>query len=325
MYGLNMQAACPCNQHSGDRNNSKAFSWRKDMGIWSCFTHHCEEAFGNDVFGLVRSVLDNGFYKAVEWTAKVLKGCSNLCEPSDSDIVNKAKIVIHKPLDEDRLSFLKRDYDFINERLMSDGDHKRPFTRWVLSKYQVGTRHRFGEYMNNRIVIPVRDHEKFLVGFTGRTIFSSTQRVQHENKTGFKTAKWVHGRYFDQKPERGEFNVGSVLFNFYNAKNYINGDRVIILVEGPLDGFRLEEAGIRNWVAVLGSKLGTSQRELLLRHNVNKIVLALDPDRAGQDACDRIESQVGDVFDVVRVQFDTDPGDASLLEIRKRLDGYKKC
>ena len=56
-----IQSCCGCKQHGGDRDNPTAFSWRPDLGKWVCWTHHCEEARGNDIFGLVSSVLGSNF------------------------------------------------------------------------------------------------------------------------------------------------------------------------------------------------------------------------------------------------------------------------
>ena len=67
-----IQATCPCKQHGGDGNNTSAFSWRHDIGYWVCWTHHCQDSYGNDIFGLVRSVLGLDFIGAVKWISDAM-------------------------------------------------------------------------------------------------------------------------------------------------------------------------------------------------------------------------------------------------------------
>jgi hypothetical protein len=310
-----IQAICPCKQHGGDRDNTTAFSWRTDIGYWMCWTHHCQEQFGNDVFGLVRSVLQCDFLAAVRWVSDSLGedvDISNL--PAPAPRRKPGEIHIHDPLDETRLRFLKRSPKYLLDR---------GYSKEVLDKYDIGAWNRVGSYMHDRVVVPVRDHEDFLVGFTGRTVRSK----EWFQERGLDFNKWLHGRYYDRFPkDEDPLLTGSILFNLNRAKTYLQPQRRMILVEGPLDGLKLEMYGIYNWVASLSTSFGPVHRSLLIKHGVSDLYVAYDNDPRKQSdkqtsseaAWDRINKIVGDLFRIHRVGLPVgrDPGDMDEPEIR---------
>ena len=68
-----IQACCPCQQHGGDGDNETAFSWRLDLGKWVCWSHHCEQDRGNDIFGLVSCILGGDFMVTLNWIIETLE------------------------------------------------------------------------------------------------------------------------------------------------------------------------------------------------------------------------------------------------------------
>jgi hypothetical protein len=317
-----IQASCPCSQHGGDRDNDTAFSWRVDIGYWVCWSHACEEVYGNDIFGLVRSVLNLKFHESIAWLNDRFKEHGINTSEKISGPTNAGKEIfhIHEPLDENRLRFLKPNPEYLINR---------GFDPDVLRRYEVGSWHRLGTYMHDHVVVPVRDHENHLVGFTGRTIHN---KDWHE-KRGIKYIKWKHSRYYDRFPRTGDFFTGSILYNLYRAKKYIGENKILILVEGPLDGFKLDMAGIYNWVATLGTKFGPNHRSLLVQLGINKLYVAYDNDSPrgpkqespGQKGWERVQSIVGDLFELERVPLpiDEDLGSMSVPTIRQVFDYVK--
>jgi DNA primase len=314
-----LQAKCACAHHAGDGNNSTAFSWRLDYGRWVCFTHHCERGYGNDVFGLVRSVKEITFGAAVKWVEASLDGVDLDAEVSDSErTAKRPKLHIHEPISEERLKFLKQDHTYLNSR---------GFRTDVLEQYNVGVWRRIGTYMNNRVVFPVRDHQGFVIGFTGRTLLTPEQIREQEEKTGRKVGKWIHGRDYVIFPnkDKQELFITSVLFNWHRAKRRLGVDKELIVVEGPLDGMRLEEAGIQNWVATFGTTFTPIQRSLLVDAGVNKLRCAYDSDvlpdgrRPGDDGWELLTEIVGNLMDLERVQIPAgkDPGGMTVNEVRQ--------
>lgn len=157
--------------------------------------------------------------------------------------------------------------------------------------------------MYNRAVVPVFNANYEIVGFTGRTLGKSKNKWKH---VGFRTGKII-----------------------YNIQNAINNNRnnTIILVEGPVDVWRLYEAGIYNVGAILGMNISSDQIKLLKQSNFTTVVLILDPD---YPAMGKI-MQPGGLFDKLSDNFrvinarhvlSNDPGDVGLHEINKRLKPF---
>lgn len=304
-----LQALCPCKQHPGDRDNSTAWSWRTDLGKWVCWSHHCEEARGNDIFGLVSSVLETNFGTTLEWILKTLseKHIDIATAAAEPEFAHRGiSLHIHEPLSTDNLKFLQPDPEYLLGR---------GFDRDVLRSYQVGLWSRPGTFMHDRVVFPVRDHEGHLVGYTGRTIHPEEYFTSKE----IKYKKWIHGRHFNRWPTRGEFFTSSILFNLDRAKKLLDRTKSVVLVEGPLDGMRLEEAGVHNWVATLSTNFCAPHRTLLVNYGVTDLYVAYDNDEnnAGEKGWERMHRIVGDLFKMHRVSLPLgrDCGDLSVDEV----------
>lgn len=311
-----IQAICPALQHGGDRNNTTALSWRPDIGKWVCWTHHCEESRGNDVFGLVSSVLGTNFKETAKWIHERL-GEKSIDVKNDTlppeNLYRGTALYTHEPLKEDNLRFLSMDPDYLL---------KRGFSKEVLRDYQVGLWQRVGTYMHDRVVFPLRDHEGFLVGYSGRTIHPE----QFYLDKSLEYRKWLHGRQFNQWPKRGDLLISSLLFNLNRAKRRLNQQKNMIIVEGPLDGMKLEMAGVHNWVATLGTTFCANHRTLLVKYGVTDLYVAYDNDeergpkkrKAGEDGLKRLERVVGDIFNVHKVEIPGahDCGDLSIEELQ---------
>lgn len=314
-----IQARCLCKQHGGDGDNPTAFSWRADYGRWKCFTHQCDRTHGNDVFGLVRSVLGLNFRDAVKWVDAALSG-EDLSEPVAEHEYNatRPRLHIHEPIAEDRLKFLKKDHSYLESR---------GFDADVLNSYDVGVWRRIGTYMNNRVVIPLRDHQGFVVGFTGRTLLTPEEMKAESERTGRPVRKWIHGRDYVKFPDRDrqDLFITSILYNWHRAKKHLGQDRELIIVEGPLDGYALQQAGIFNWAATLGTTFTPIHRGLLVDVGVNKIRCAYDADETlpsgktpGDDGYEAMGDIVGDLIELERVglPIGMDPGSMTPEQIQ---------
>lgn len=294
-----IQSCCPCQQHGGDGNNPTAFSWRMDIGKWVCWTHHCEEERGNDILGLVSSVLGSDFRDTCKWLEDALNEDGiDLSEEAGipENAVVGTKLHSHVPLKEDNVRFLKSDPEYLLNR---------GFDKDILRKYQVGFWFRPGTFMHDRVVFPIRDHEGFLVGYTGRTV----HEPEYFETKGIPYRKWLHGRNYHLYPKNGELFTSSILFNLYNSKQYLGSHNRMILLEGTTDGMKLQEAGIHNWCSTLSSTLCPAQRTLLVQAGVTDLYIAYDNDvpkgpkqkRAGEEGWKRAQRVVGDLFRLHRV------------------------
>lgn len=311
-----IQAICPCQQHGGDRDNVTAFSWRADIGKWVCWTHHCEEDRGNDIFGLVSSILGTNFRETVDWILERLAEKSVdveevVAEPTLA--TRSSALHVHEPLNEDNLKHLRPDPPYLLDR---------GFDSDVLRRYQVGFWSQPYTYMHDRVIFPIRDHDGHLVGYSGRTVLPES----FFRDKGIKYAKWVHGRHYHLRPQRGELFTSSILYNLDRAKRRLAYTSQLILVEGPLDGMKLEEAGIQNWVATLGTNFCAPHRTLLVQYGVTDLFVAYDDDppkgpkqkRAGEDGWKKTERVVGSLIRLHRVTlpFGKDCGDSSVVTLQ---------
>src|SRR5574340_22324 len=117
----------------------------------------------------------------------------------------------------------------------------------------------------NRIMIPIRDENGRMAGFGARV-------VDPEDVPKFLNS-----------PETVIFTKDHLLFGLDRARKPIRAADQAVIVEGYLDVIALHQAGYENVVSPMGTALTDDQLRLLKRFT-RKIVLALDPDTAGQKA-----------------------------------------
>ena len=141
------------------------------------------------------------------------------------------------------------------------------FEQAVLEKAGLVSRNKSGgiyDRFRNRIIFPIIDVRKRLVGFGGRALGDT------------KGPKYLN------YPETPVFYKGSTLYGLNFAKDHIQNDEIIV-VEGYMDVISLHRAGIRNAVASLGTAFTQRQAEVLKRYS-SSITIAYDTDAAGQAA-----------------------------------------
>ncbi len=117
----------------------------------------------------------------------------------------------------------------------------------------------------NRIIFPIRDPRGRCIAFGGRSIDPNIQ------------PKYLNS------PETKYYQKKRTLYGFYEGLATIKQIRQLILVEGYLDVTRLHEFGFQQAVATCGTSL-TIEHVRFAKRYVDKIILLLDGDRAGQQA-----------------------------------------
>lgn len=306
--GRYYKGSCPIPSHEGDRNNRSAFCYWPETTKWCCFSHHCELNFNNDIFGLISGVKNCRFSEAYDFLYELLieKNNTNI----NSLELKKEKIKLeNKRIHENRLKFLRRDESSL-DYLISRG-----FSIEILKRFEVGFWSRLGTFFHDRIVIPIRDIDGRIVGFTGRTIWPEDQWTARGILPG---QKWLHGIDYVQYKRDG-FHKSIILFNLYNAKNYLGESRSLFIVEGPFDGFKLSMAGIENWVALLGSSISSQQISLLVGCGISNVRIAMDNDLAGKNASDKIKKELLKYFNVsvINLPEGKDPGDLTIEQVKE--------
>ncbi len=147
--------------------------------------------------------------------------------------------------------FVQRDYseqDLIDAGLLTDREDGKRYDKF-----------------RNRIIIPIRDENGRMAGFGARIVDPND------------VPKFLNS------PETPIFTKGRLLYGLDRARKPIRMADQAVIVEGYLDVIALHQAGYENVVSPMGTALTEDQLRLLKR-STRRIVLALDPDAAGQKA-----------------------------------------
>lgn len=118
---------------------------------------------------------------------------------------------------------------------------------------------------SNRVMFPIIDLRGNVIAFGGRILTDEKPKYLNTSDTPV-------------------FKKSANLFSLNNAKN--SGRRTLILCEGYMDVIAVNQAGITNAVATLGTAL-TSEQAVLMKRYADEVVICYDSDEAGQKATAR--------------------------------------
>ncbi|WP_113074541.1 DNA primase [Petrotoga sp. 9PW.55.5.1] len=122
------------------------------------------------------------------------------------------------------------------------------------------------EFFHNRLIIPIRDNDGLLVGFSGRIIKEEENIPKYLNTS-----------------ENNYFKKSKILYMYYKNKKFIKENDFAILVEGYFDVISMYRLGFKNVVGILGSSF-TKDHAVGLVKSTNKVVSMFDMDEAGKKA-----------------------------------------
>ncbi|MDP3062674.1 MAG: DNA primase [Chloroflexota bacterium] len=123
---------------------------------------------------------------------------------------------------------------------------------------------RYRDMFRGRLMFPIRDDRGNLAGFGGRSLDGSEPKYLNSSRSPV-------------------FDKGRILYGLDVALPQIRKDGLAVVVEGYMDVIGPHQQGANNVVASMGTAL-TEQQVALLRGAAKSVVLALDPDVAGQEA-----------------------------------------
>src|SRR4030067_3069247 len=121
-----------------------------------------------------------------------------------------------------------------------------------------------------RIILPILDLKKRVIGFGGRVVDDSLPK-------------------YINSPESTIYIKGENLYCLEKARQEIGKRGYLLIVEGYLDAIMTYQKGIKNAAATLGTALTQGHLRLIKRFT-NNIVLVFDPDSAGKKAAIRSAS-----------------------------------
>ncbi|MBI4343547.1 MAG: DNA primase [Candidatus Omnitrophica bacterium] len=116
----------------------------------------------------------------------------------------------------------------------------------------------------NRLIFPIQDVRGRVVAFGGRSL-------------GDEEPKYLNS------PETALYSKGRQLFGLAQAKDAILAQKTAVVVEGYFDCVVLAQEGVAHVVSPLGTALTSDQARLLKRY-AEQVILAFDPDAAGEAA-----------------------------------------
>jgi DNA primase len=149
--------------------------------------------------------------------------------------------------------------NYMQSREISEAD--------LLAAGLVSSRDSGGVYdrFRHRLMIPIRDPRGRMAGFGGRVLRADD------------VPKYLNS------PKTDIFDKGRLLYGLDAARQEIRSKNQVVIVEGYLDVIGPYQAGFKNCVSPMGTALTEDQFHLVKRYS-RKIILALDPDAAGQKA-----------------------------------------
>ncbi len=149
---------------------------------------------------------------------------------------------------------------------------------------------RYYDLFRDRVIFPINLYNRDVVGFGGRAL-------------GDNLPKYMN------TPETEIFAKRRNLYGLTQAREKIRESNEAILVEGYMDCIRLQQAGIVQVVASLGTAL-TEEQASILRRYTEKVLILYDGDEAGQRETLRaigVLRQQGLNVDVVTLPAGRDP------------------
>lgn len=256
-----------CSIHGGD--NTTAFRLNKEKKTWVCFTHKCHEKYGNDLFGLVRSVNGCTFMEALEYLED-FGGCKGISKDKLIKYRHKKErenfVRFNSGANQDRPSIVDPVKLKYYKPYRSSFFSELGFQEETLDYFEIA-----GGYSDCdgliRDIIPIHDDKGTLVAYS--------LRDTRKHVTSDQKYKLTPG-----------FDKNLALYNLNRIKD-IAGASPVIIVEGFKSVWRLYELGIKNVVACMGSGITSGQADLLFTYAHAGVVFFFDNDLAGATAIGR--------------------------------------
>tara|TARA_B100000287_G_scaffold428171_1_gene479102 strand:- start:340 stop:1383 length:1044 start_codon:yes stop_codon:yes gene_type:complete len=307
--GDNIFMRCPIHEGS-DNPNGLSFSIERRM--WKCWTRGCHEHYNTDIFGFVAGCLDtDSFSDVLRFISSTydLNGATGQWKKKET-VDDESKIfknLVKQFKKREKKTTTVKDVfigPFPSQMLAgSPYFESRGFKKQTLKHF--GVRDSDSLLMRNRSIIPV-NYKNQAVGFIARA-----------------TKDWLMPKYlFSDGFKKTEY-----LYNYDNAITSAQKLNCMFLVEGQGDVWKLYEAGVENAVGLFGKDISSSQRSLLLKTGVTKLVVLTDNDQAGRESKIKIKRDLSRLFNLVFPQMHTkDLGNMFVDKIKQDvLQNLKGC
>lgn len=282
--GRNYVGLCPFHNEK-----TPSFSVSPDKQICHCFG--CKK--GGNVFQFLMEIEDINFAEAAKQLGSPLgvniTAEETRVEESDMTLIKMHEyltdlyhhVLMHTNEGESALKYLMdRGFsaEIIRKEKIGITPDMRDFTKNALleqnfsleNAYQAGLISRNEENFSyydrfvSRIMIPIKNHQNYIVGYTARTLDGSEPKYLNT-------------------PETPIFQKRELLFNLSDARKFIRKQDEIILMEGHLDVVKVKMTEVQNIVGLMGTALSNENINLIKRLASN-VTLMFDSDNAGRSA-----------------------------------------
>ncbi len=171
----------------------------------------------------------------------------------------------------------------------------------VVPRHQGG-----GHYdrFRNRVMIPIFNLAGEVIAFGGRVLDDAEPKYLNS-------------------PETPLFNKRRTLFNLQRARTRCRQSGEVIIVEGYFDLIALDQAGVENVVATLGTAL-TPEHVRVLKGHAQRMVLVYDGDAAGRKAAERSHEIFGQQAVEARVAVLPEGHDPDSFVARHGVEAFRK-
>lgn len=294
------EVRAPCKVHGGD--NKTAFRMNRRTKNWICFSHGCHEDVGYDVVSLIMKMMNLTFVDAVKYLENITGiNVDNEYEYVEFKRAQERREFIQQSVDNRKVSknLVDEKHLKVYKKFRSNYFENKGFSKEVLNKFEIGGGY-VDKYGFQRDVIPIRDKDGVLVAYSYRDITGNAD----------EDYKYILTE---------NFNKDGVLYNLNNAKNYMNGYRTLIVVEGFKSVWKLYMAGYKNVVACMGSHITSGQQNLLYSIAFT-VVLLLDGDKAGVNGTASAVNDMNGKISLIPLFLEDngkDPADYSVDELKE--------
>jgi DNA primase len=303
--GLNF--SCPIH---GSSSNSAFVYTDSDLypPNWKCYTHNCHEEYGSSLIGLLKGLLKTDYQGCLDFLDNLnIKPNYN----QNNKLIQSSKIITYKRY-KPQYKISLNEIEYVKPKFYLD----RGFKESTLKHFGIS-------YCNNRknpffgyITVPIfNDDKKSVAGFIARNPNPKCLicgKYHKENDPCSKNGtKW--------KNTKG-FHNNSFFYNLWNAKEHINKNKEVILVEGAADVWRLFEAGIYNVLGMFGTSITMDQKVILETLQILTIKLFLDNDEAGINAALKLKKYLERFYTVKIIKYKKQPSECNDNEIRSLLN-----
>ena len=302
---------CPDHEmFTGKEPSHPKWTINSSTGKTNCFT----ESRGSNLVYIASRLKKISRFNALEW---ILGFSVNSVEAKYSRI--KRMIVGKEPIKE--ANVFK-----INEfkKYFSDGEiHSDSIALLAKSNILPQTAVKFGcvefidGFYKNRMVFPVNDTNKNLVGFIATDVLGVDEWLKQNPKLVDQETKIL------RKSTKNDYKKVRYPYGFKVSKYLIGEDKfkdsnVAILVEGCRDVMKLHQEGFMGALGLGGTNLSNDQLLSLTKLHPKKVIVMLDGDKGGRSAEEKVAKKCVGVFEevyITKVTWGKDPKDFSREEI----------